>query len=99
MSETGPTGKPVLLRPVLLWDDQNWSSHARAGGRFPLTRAPAQPVLAQHGRKMSERGPTGENRRCSPVTSSTPNGIRTRAAGVKGRSPRPLDDGGLEGRV
>ena len=25
----------------------------------------------------------------------TPNGIRTRAAGVKGRSPRPLDDGGL----
>ncbi len=26
---------------------------------------------------------------------NTPNGIRTRAAGVKGRSPRPLDDGGL----
>ena len=24
----------------------------------------------------------------------TPNGIRTRAAAVKGRSPRPLDDGG-----
>lgn len=27
--------------------------------------------------------------------SSTPNGIRTRAAAVKGRCPRPLDDGGL----
>src|SRR5690625_5239155 len=26
---------------------------------------------------------------------STPNGIRTRAAAVKGRCPRPLDDGGL----
>ena len=26
---------------------------------------------------------------------NTPNGIRTRAAGVKGRCPRPLDDGGL----
>ena len=25
----------------------------------------------------------------------TPNGIRTRAAAVKGRCPRPLDDGGL----
>ena len=25
----------------------------------------------------------------------TPNGIRTRAAAVKGRSPRPLDDGDL----
>ena len=24
----------------------------------------------------------------------TPNGIRTRAAAVKGRCPRPLDDGG-----
>ena len=30
---------------------------------------------------------------------STPNGIRTRAAGVKGRSPRPLDDGGAARRV
>ena len=30
---------------------------------------------------------------------STPNGIRTRAAGVKGRCPRPLDDGGLRRRV
>jgi hypothetical protein len=29
----------------------------------------------------------------------TPNGIRTRAAGVKGRSPRPLDDGGSERSV
>ncbi len=25
----------------------------------------------------------------------TPNGIRTRVSGVKGRRPRPLDDGGL----
>lgn len=25
----------------------------------------------------------------------TPNGIRTRAVAVKGRCPRPLDDGGL----
>lgn len=28
------------------------------------------------------------------VEVSTPNGIRTRAAAVKGRCPRPLDDGG-----
>ena len=26
---------------------------------------------------------------------NTPSGIRTRATGVKGRRPRPLDDGGL----
>jgi hypothetical protein len=26
---------------------------------------------------------------------STPNGIRTRAAALKGQYPRPLDDGGL----
>ena len=32
------------------------------------------------------------------LTSSlrTPNGIRTRAAAVKGRCPRPLDDGGQD---
>ncbi len=30
--------------------------------------------------------------------SSTPNGIRTRATAVKGRRPRPLDDGGLGAR-
>jgi hypothetical protein len=28
---------------------------------------------------------------------NTPSGIRTRATGVKGRRPRPLDDGGLAG--
>jgi hypothetical protein len=27
----------------------------------------------------------------------TPNGIRTRAAALKGRCPRPLDDGGADG--
>lgn len=30
----------------------------------------------------------------TPFHRSTPNGIRTRAAAVKGRCPRPLDDGG-----
>ena len=29
------------------------------------------------------------------ATGGTPNGIRTRVAAVKGRCPRPLDDGGL----
>ena len=29
----------------------------------------------------------------------TPNGIRTRAAAVKGRCPRPLDDGGQNARI
>src|ERR1700683_3956391 len=29
------------------------------------------------------------------LASRTPNGIRTRAAALKGRCPRPLDDGGL----
>ena len=28
------------------------------------------------------------------AASRTPNGIRTRVAALKGRSPRPLDDGG-----
>ncbi len=30
------------------------------------------------------------------VTRTPPNGIRTRATAVKGRRPRPLDDGGPE---
>lgn len=29
------------------------------------------------------------------ATNRTPNGIRTRATALKGRRPRPLDDGGL----
>src|SRR5580658_6221210 len=32
------------------------------------------------------------------AASSAPNGIRTRAAALKGRCPRPLDDGGADGR-
>ena len=38
---------------------------------------------------------TVEPKRLYAAVFDTPNGIRTRAAGVKGRSPRPLDDGGL----
>ena len=35
---------------------------------------------------------------CSPPgQQSAPNGIRTRAAALKGRCPRPLDDGGSDG--
>ena len=33
----------------------------------------------------------------SDDTKSDPNGTRTRVAGVKGRSPRPLDDGAAAG--
>ncbi len=33
----------------------------------------------------------------SPPSRRTPNGIRTRATAVKGRRPRPLNDGGLSG--
>src|SRR5580658_3575983 len=40
-----------------------------------------------------------EPKRLLGKTSHTPNGIRTRAAGVKGRSPRPLDDGGSKRSV
>jgi hypothetical protein len=35
------------------------------------------------------------NRRENPKVFRTPNGIRTRAATLKGWCPRPLDDGGL----
>jgi len=34
----------------------------------------------------------------APFLSGTPNGIRTRATAVKGRRPRPLDDGGRKAR-
>ena len=39
----------------------------------------------------SEEPETGE----PLIELSTPNGIRTRVTAVKGRRPRPLDDGGL----
>ena len=46
--------------------------------------------------------PTGRVRarlaaRCRTIRKSDPNGTRTRVAGVKGRSPRPLDDGAAAG--
>ena len=46
-------------------------------------------------REGQQRGavPAGRRRRARRG-SSTPNGIRTRATAVKGRRPRPLDDGG-----
>ena len=41
------------------------------------------------------RGPGRHFRWSGPISRCTPNGIRTRATAVKGRRPRPLDDGGL----
>src|SRR3954469_13904472 len=45
--------------------------------------------------RAGKRPPSRPFRSLPNSTSDTPNGIRTRAAGVKGRSPRPLDDGGV----
>ena len=42
----------------------------------------------------AKRPPRRPSRFNHVLPPDTPNGIRTRAAGVKGRSPRPLDDGG-----
>jgi ribosomal protein S18 acetylase RimI-like enzyme len=55
-------------------------------------------VLAQKQLPRVGRGVHGGKPEVSPRVRDTPNGIRTRAAGVKGRSPRPLDDGGLQGQ-
>lgn len=38
---------------------------------------------------------TRSGNRHSAAKNSDPNGTRTRVAGVKGRSPRPLDDGAV----
>jgi hypothetical protein len=76
--------------------------------RFALTRSgdPRYPTLQLHDpwrdQSSTVRSPSRRIRaadqqtraRCKSCNKNTPNGIRTRAAGVKGRSPRPLDDGG-----
>src|SRR5580700_12067080 len=49
-------------------------------------------VLVVHDRTLIALGPDPGSR-----SSGTPNGIRTRVAAVKGRCPRPLDDGGRSG--
>ena len=41
------------------------------------------------------RTPDSSTPACMKLVERAPNGIRTRAAALKGRCPRPLDDGGL----
>src|SRR5207253_4178293 len=60
------------------------------GGGAGRRGAPADP----RGRREKGGGGGGGGRSLPPPTVHTPSGIRTRAAGVKGRCPRPLDDGG-----
>ena len=49
-----------------------------------------------HHRTGTDRSASVDDDRTEAVllSISTPNGIRTRVTGVKGRRPRPLDDGG-----
>ena len=46
------------------------------------------------GPAVRRKAEVGEKYRLTSTFPSTPNGIRTRAAALKGRCPRPLDDGG-----
>ncbi len=57
----------------------------------PLNRWADRPGGGAHARARTLPKPIS----AQPKAENTPNGIRTRAAGVKGRCPRPLDDGGL----
>ncbi len=44
--------------------------------------------------------PSGRRAQCpTAISLSAPNGIRTRVAALKGRSPRPLDDGDCAGEI
>ena len=53
------------------------------------------PVLPEHDLPLNEEGLlTSITAGQGGFLSRTPNGIRTRATAVKGRRPRPLDDGG-----
>ena len=56
-----------------------------------MSRACPKPSDGQ----MQKRLPVGECPSGSRFGVGIPNGIRTRAAALKGRCPRPLDDGGL----
>ena len=84
-----------------------WESVGRC--RYPLTccdsatRTGLEPATsAVTGRRANQlryrakrAGRRTSERTCSFGWCRTPNGIRTRAAAVKGRCPGPLDDGGL----
>ena len=72
--------RPFLIGPIL---------SATSTGLEPATSAVT-------GRRANQlRHEASVNSLCySLVRIRTPNGIRTRATAVKGRGPRPLDDGG-----
>ena len=71
-----------------------------------IARANSNPDDAQNDARMpqnrqewkSRNEKTPGNKRLSEYqkAKNDPNGVRTRVAGVKGRSPRPLDDGAAD---
>ena len=84
------TGDPTLFRRVLyrlsyLAKDCRKDNLATLTGLEPATSA----VTGRRANQLRHRAILRWN------YFRTPNGIRTRAAAVKGRCPRPLDDGGL----
>ena len=55
-------------------------------------------LIALHYKKISNRQPAhfgGELLECAEKAIGVPKGVRTPVAAVRGRSPRPLDDGDL----
>ena len=65
------------------------------------TKPPASSIPTQLVVRSSTGPPPGRFAvaRQAEATMSTPNGIRTRVAALKGRSPRPLNDGDLTGEL
>ena len=79
--DTAKRGEPAFLGIVV----GGGLGYVRADGIHVIPIGALRPVGLQPESRRLDR--TGDVR-------NTPNGIRTRAAAVKGRSPRPLDDGG-----
>lgn len=86
-----PGTDPVLPGPQSAAADG--SPHPPARPK-PITQRPASPRTHSTNSRPNAKNP-GSAIKLNQGLCCTPDGIRTHATGVRGRRPRPLDDGGL----
>ena len=84
------SGDPALFRRVLCQLSYPTMSSANTDSAVPTGLEPATSGLTGRRELQLHHGTRFENE----TDLRTPNGIRTRAATLKGWCPRPLDDGG-----
>ena len=88
---------PLFRRTLVPTELPDLAGIPMSSNRIPAVLTGFEPATSTLTGWRALQAALQDHRSAQPSPARAPNGIRTRAAALKGRCPRPLDDGGVDG--